>query len=190
MLNPLFNRGVEAIQSAKKESEFWLAFDSLSKKLSRYPHGLLVLWTPSVRMAALRIANGGGTVLEECIEQVEPKETPLRRRGTPPLWFTRELTVEKLGQIRRDVRAGNYVLSARGTDREWTMVADLRGKAHVFAEPMESDEQLGLARARSQHRPSIMVYPGESGSRPHPDEGDDRAPQADSLSPHGLAPMR
>lgn len=167
MLEPLFKRGVEAIQLAKKEPEFWLEFETLSKEMSSYPNGLLVLGTPSVRMAALRTSNAPwDTVLEECIEKIE-------RNGTS-LWLARDLTIEKLGQIRREVRAGNYVLSARDTNRQWTMVADLRGKGRVFTDPMAPDDLLGLARAQGHPARSVVGFQRGKQASADQDWGDDR----------------
>lgn len=136
MLEGLTKKHLRAIRDAQTEPQWWLAFENFSREVAGYPNGLVVLWTPAVRMAVF-----GGFGVSSCLERVDEEEGVLVSR--------RALSMSTIGEVRRCVRDGNYVLSLRDTQRQWKAVLDGRLPKKRFMDPMAPSKDLGLLPAVS-----------------------------------------
>lgn len=121
---------LEPILSAKTEWAFWPAFERAHLAVSAWPNGLLLLWTPTAPYLAL---YGNSAVTRELREM---DGEFLTSSPIGPL---------RMGDIRRDVRRGDWVLSVRDTEGQWTLVHDQRQQRRTFQDPMLPSTELGLA---------------------------------------------
>ena len=135
---------VGSIRAARTEAEFWEGFDALSFDVRRWPNGLAALWTPTHPLVALR-GDGAEQFLEGLSEEDDA------------LMLSQDLSLQTLGDIRRDVRAGRYVVSVRRTDQSWVVAHDARDTGVQFSEPMLPAFDLGLIAQIGATAPRMRV---------------------------------
>jgi hypothetical protein len=128
----------QALLSSKTESAFWTAFEAAHLQVSAWPNAMLVLWTPTAPYLALFGANFHDREIMELDGEM------LTSRPIGPI---------RLGNIRRDVRRGNWAVSLRDTQRQWHMIHDHRGLPGAFTDPMLPSTDLGLARQSAPFQP-------------------------------------
>ena len=123
---------LEPLLSARTEVAFWAAFESAHLAMSAMPNCALVLWTPT----APYLMFFGRTAATRELKEID--SDAFTCRGIGPL---------RMGDIRRDVRRGQWVLSARDTRMQWSVLCDGRDRRITFQDPMAASSELGLARA-------------------------------------------
>jgi hypothetical protein len=132
MLENLVQTHAGSLSEASTEAQFWDGFQSLCEDVGAFAGGLAVLWTPPVAMASF-VGRGA----EQRLEEILAADDGL-------LYARRAISVPRLGDIRRSVRGGLYVASARDTQRRWHVVLDARELRRSFTEPMVPGRELGL----------------------------------------------
>lgn len=131
MLQAIIDRHIASIKAASTEVDFWTRFEGLSQEVGAYPNGLAVLWTPSCAMAGF-----GPTSKPKRLEEFLGDDDLVAA--------SRCLSPTELGNIRRAVRCGVFVISVRDTARQWNAALDSRGLKIGYSDPMLSGRELGL----------------------------------------------
>ena len=128
------NIDFSGLRAARSEGAFWSAFEQASDQALAYPHGLLSLWTPAARIAVFRDKG----VHRHLVALDEVK-------GAREAYTARNLGPAALGDIRRSVRRGQWVISFRDPALRWHVMDDARSRRIAFQDPMAPDRDLGLA---------------------------------------------
>jgi hypothetical protein len=140
MMQKIFERVAASLVAAKTESAFWDALRTATAEIEAWPHGWVMLGTPSMPFACLRQVG-----LADRMSLVESREFG----GTPSI---HPLGVTAVGNVRRDVRRGQWVVSAMDTRRQWRVIHDARDTGIEFLDPMVSWGELGFAQETGHAR--------------------------------------
>ena len=140
MQQRLFQKAAATLAAATTEASFWDAFVEATREIESWPHGWVMLGTPSMPYACLR-----HLAAESRFSLAEAGTIG----GTPTL---RRLGIEALGHVRRDIRSGQFVVSARDVMRQWHVLHDARDTRTQFTEPMLSWFELGFEPANGDMR--------------------------------------
>ena len=139
-MQKIFEKAAARLVAAKTESAFWDALRVATAEIEACPHGWVMLGTPSMPFVCLRRVG-----LADHLSLVESREFG----GTPTI---RPLGASAIGNVRRDVRRGQWVVSAMDPRRQWHVVHDARDDRVEFLDPMLSWGELGFAQETGHAR--------------------------------------
>lgn len=123
----MINIDMAPLRSARTEVEFWAAFEDADRQARALPNGMLMLGTPALPYLILE-GHGDEQHLVEWVD--EAINTPLG-----PF---------RLGEVRRCIRRGQWVISLRDTSMQWRVLDDARDRRIAFNDPMLPNTELGL----------------------------------------------
>lgn len=136
----MFNNATADLAAAKTEASFWDTLRAVTASIEAWPNGWVMLGTPSMPYTCLRHVG-----LADHLSLVEA-----RHFGDVPT--IRTLGLAEIGNIRRDIRKGQFVVSAMDTKRQWHVVYDARDTRTQFTDPMLSWSDLGFKQEPSHVR--------------------------------------
>lgn len=140
MMQKIFEKVAAILAAANTEAAFWDSLRAATSEIEAWPHGWVMLGTPSMPYACLRQVG-----LADQMSLVESREFG----GTPSI---HPLGVTAIGNVRRDIRRGQWIVSGRDTRRQWRVIHDARDTGIEFLDRMLSWRELGFTEEANHAR--------------------------------------